>query len=157
MILQNDKKGAGVKFPPPLIYLISLFTAYGVHLLWPVGFGIKPGLHYLGLLITTLGLAIVLLATLIFKRVETSIEPWKPTTKIISSGIYAYSRNPIYVAFFLIQMGVAVFLNSFWILISFIPAVVLVYYIVIQKEESYLAEKFGEEYISYKNRVRRWL
>jgi len=152
-----DEKGAAVKFPPPLIYLLLMLVAYGAHYLWPLGIGGLPGLEYFGLALVVLGLGIVILLSRSFKRARTSIEPWKPTTTIISTGIYAYSRNPIYVAFCLVPIGTGIFLNSFWILVSFIPSVILVYYIAIKKEEQYLEDKFGDEYVQYKSKVRRWL
>ena len=104
-----------------------------------------------------LGIGIVILVAQSFKHAETNIEPWKPTTRIISTGIYAYSRNPVYAGFCLVSIGIGIFFNSFWILISFIPSAILVYYVAIKKEEIYLEKKFGEEYLYYKNKVRRWL
>jgi len=157
MNIEDDKKGAAVKFPPPLIFLILLLAAYGVQHFWPIGIGSSSGFKYIGVGIVMLGLGIVILVSRSFKRAETNIEPWKPTTKIISTGIYAYSRNPIYAGFCLVPIGMGVFLNSFWILISFIPSAVLVYTIVIRKEEAYLEKKFKEEYANYKSKVRRWL
>lgn len=157
MNTENDKNGAAVKFPPPLIFLVVMIISYGVHYFFPVGLGGSSALKYIGILVIIFGISVVFLASRYFKHAETNIEPWKPTTKIISTGIYGYSRNPIYLAFCLVQIGVAVFLNSFWILISFILSASLVYQIVIKKEEWYLETKFGEDYIRYKNMVRRWL
>ncbi len=157
MNTEDDKKGAAVKFPPPLIFLILLLAAYGVQQFWPISIGSSSGIKYLGLGIVMFGIGIVILVGRSFKSAKTNIEPWKPTTNIISTGIFAYSRNPIYAAFCLVPIGIGVFLNSFWILISFIPSAVLVYTIAIRKEEVYLEKKFGEEYKHYKNKVRRWL
>ena len=157
MSIEEDKKGAAVKFPPPLIFLLFLLSAYGFQHFWPVSIGISSGIRYIGGGIIILGICIVFLSALSFKRAETNLEPWRPTTKIIFTGFYAYSRNPIYTGFCLILIGIGVFLNSFWILISFIPSAVLTYYVVIKKEEIYLEKKFGKEYINYKNKVRRWL
>ena len=157
MSIDDDKNGAAVKFPPPLIYLIFMLVAYAAHYFYPIGLGIASGLNYIGVGVAMLGIYMAILVSRSFKRVETNIEPWKPTTKIISTGIYAYSRNPVYVGFCLVPVGTGIFLNSFWILIGFIPSAILVYYVAIRKEEAYLEEKFGEEYVHYKNKVRRWL
>ncbi|MBL4819416.1 MAG: isoprenylcysteine carboxylmethyltransferase family protein, partial [Gammaproteobacteria bacterium] len=92
-----------------------------------------------------------------FRREETSIEPWKPTTKVMSTGLYAHSRNPIYVSFCLMIIGVGLSQNSFWILISFVPCAFIIFHTAIAKEEKYLEQKFGEEYKKYKEKVRRWL
>lgn len=157
MNTENDTKGAAVKFPPPLVFLAVIIAAYGVHYFLPIGLGGSPILKYIGILFVILGIGVVFLASRYFKHAETNIEPWKPTTKIITSGIYGYSRNPIYLAFCLVQIGIAALLNSFWILISFIISAFWVYHIAIKKEEGYLEAKFGEDYTHYKNKVRRWL
>lgn len=157
MNIENDKSGASVKFPPPLVFLILMLAAYGVHHFWPMRLGSLSEFKYIGVVVIILGICIVILARRSFKRAETSIEPWRPTTKIVSTGIFSYSRNPIYVAFCFISIGIGAFFNSIWILLSFIPSAVIIYYIAIKKEEAYLEEKFGEEYVYYKNKVRRWL
>jgi len=157
MSIQEDKKGPAVKFPPPLIFLSLLLVTFGVHQIYPVGLGISQGAKYTGLAVAIVAMVVLLLTAIAFLRAKTSIEPWKPTTKIITTGLYAYSRNPIYVAFCLVPIGLGIFINSFWILISFLPSAVLVYCIAIKKEEAYLEVKFGEEYLRYKRKVRRWL
>lgn len=154
---KSDRKGAAVKFPPPVIFLISMALAFGLHTVFPINMGLPIVAQYLGGLIILSALVLVFYISQIFSRLKTSIEPWKPTTAIISTGIYAYSRNPIYVAFCLVPVGLGLIMNSVWLLLSFLPAAFLVYVIAIKKEEFYLEEKFGEEYLAYKARVRRWL
>ena len=102
--------------------------------------------------IATLGIFIILLAHYSLKRAGTNIKPTRPTTKIVSTGIYAFSRNPIYTALCLILMGIGIHENSVIILASIIPFMVMLHWSVIQKEEMYLERKFGEEYLQYKNR-----
>ncbi len=153
----NDEKGAAIKLPPLLIFLILLLIGYGTHYLYPVNIGIRSELKYVGILLILSAVAFIFYISRIFASAKTNIEPWKPTTKIISTGIYAYSRNPIYVAFCLIPIGIGIVLDSFWIIISFFPSIVLVYFIAIKKEEAYLEQKFSAEYLQYKNSVRRWL
>lgn len=134
-----------------------LLVTYGIHYLWPIGIGSMSVFKYIGIAIVVLGIGIIIYASIVFKKAETNIEPWKPTTKIISAGLYGYTRNPIYVAFCLIQIGMGIFLNSLWILIGFIITAILICHIAIKMEELYLETKFREEYILYKNKVRRWL
>ena len=154
--IENDKSGASVKFPPPLVFLTFMLTAAGAHHFWPMQLGSLSGFRYIGGVVVILGIFITILARMSFKKAETNIAPWKPTTKIVSTGIFAYSRNPFYVAFCLISIGIGTFFNSIWILFSFIPSALIIYYIAIKKEEAYLEKKFGEEYEHYKNKVRRW-
>lgn len=157
MNTENDITGASVKFPPPFVFLISMIVAFGVQHFRPIDIGNSLGFKFVGLVVVILGISIVIFIRRSFHRVETNIEPWKPTNKIISTGFYAYSRNPIYIALCLVSIGLGILFNSFWILISFIPSIVIVYYIAIKKEEVYLEKKFGEEYNLYKKKVRRWL
>ena len=153
----EDLKGAAVKFPPPLAFLLCLFAGAGIQFFWPIGLIDSMIVRSAGGILVLLALGTLILLALRFRREKTSIEPWKPTTRIMSSGIYAYSRNPIYLSFCLIVIGVGLSQNSFWIFISFVPAVFIVFHTAIVREEKYLEQKFGEEYREYRNRVRRWL
>jgi protein-S-isoprenylcysteine O-methyltransferase Ste14 len=154
---EDDKRGAAVKFPPPLIFLGFILCACLIHLYWPVSFPSSTILKFIGVVVIILGLAVVIAASRIFKKVDTNIEPWKPTSKIVSNGVFAYSRNPIYMAFCLVPIGVGFIVGSYWILMSFFPAAITVYFVAIKKEEIYLEQKFGDEYLTYKSNVRRWV
>lgn len=156
-VAQEDRKGAAVKFPPPAIFVILIFIGAGLDYVWPIGVGVPASFEVVGIALVLFAVAVAILVNGSFKRLGTAIEPWKPTTKIITSGFFAWSRNPIYTGFCLFNIGLGIAFNSFWILISFIPAAILVYYIAIAKEEAYLEKKFGEDYIAYKNKVRRWI
>jgi protein-S-isoprenylcysteine O-methyltransferase Ste14 len=76
---------------------------------------------------------------------------------VIQSGIYRYSRNPIYLSFCIATIGAALLIDSWWGLIAVAPLVYLLQLLVIRKEESYLQTKFGDPYRDYLRRVRRWL
>lgn len=157
MSVESDVKGAAVKFPPPLIFVFMMLAGWGVQKLYPADIGVSASVGYFGLGIAVLAIVMVMSISQSFKRSETNIEPWKPTTTIITTGIYAYSRNPIYAFFCFVPLGLGIFLNSYWILFSFVPSAFLVYFIAIKKEEEYLSQKFGAEYLNYKASVRRWL
>jgi protein-S-isoprenylcysteine O-methyltransferase Ste14 len=81
----------------------------------------------------------------------------KPTTVIVRSGPYRFSRNPIYLAFSLLQPGIAIWVNSVWLLPTLVGAVALIHCVVIRREEQYLERKFGAQYLDYKASGRRWL
>lgn len=149
--------GPGVKIPPPLIFLFFGYLGYLletymfeapklIKMPWPFG----------GACIL-LGLLVVVYAKLLFIRHKTKIEPWRPTTTIVQTGIFAYSRNPIYLAFCLMTFGVGLVLGRYFIIASIVPALFFVRYYVIKKEEAYLEKRFGDDYLAYKNKVRRWL
>ena len=92
-----------------------------------------------------------------YKKKETEIEPTKTTSKIITSGLYKYSRNPVYLILCAVPIGIGLIFQTYWAMLSFIPSLIIVYFTAIKKEEKYLEKKFGKEYLDYKKKVRRWL
>jgi len=155
--LTTDKKGPAVKFPPPLIFIVFLLVGYGLYQIAPIGLSMTEWGKFVGSALMTGSLVILLVLLMAYLRAKTSIEPWKPTSHLITTGLYAYSRNPIYAAFCLLSIGIGFYLNSLWVVLSFLPSALAVYYIAIRKEEAYLTLKFGTQYLAYKDKVRRWL
>ena len=153
----EDRKGAAVRFPPPLIFLLLVFLGFALQWLLPMSLGLPDAVQWLGLGICLLAIAIPLQVNGVFNRVGTAIAPWKPTNSLVTDGLYRWSRNPIYTAFCLFNIGVGIAANNLWVTLSFIPGAILVYAVAIAKEERYLERKFGEEYLAYKRSVRRWL
>ncbi len=156
-LIDQDQKGANVKIPPPLIFLGAILAGYALHYILPLKIGDTAGILIAGLTTVSIGLIVIILAILSLRRAKTSVEPWRPTTAIITSGVFGVSRNPIYLAFCWAVIGIGLILNSWWVLLSFIPAAVLITIFVINREEAYLESKFADEYLRYKTRVRRWL
>jgi len=103
------------------------------------------------------GIALLIYFHKFFLKAKTNIKPWEPTTYIITTGIYAWSRNPIYMAFNLCPIGLGIFFDNPWMLGSFLPAAVSLYFIAIKKEEKYLEKIFRDEYLDYKKKVRLWI
>jgi protein-S-isoprenylcysteine O-methyltransferase Ste14 len=151
----NDN--AGVIFPPPLIFLSGLLSGGVIGWFYPYPFLPKFVGYVVGGIFVVFGLSIIYIARAKMAKAETNIEPWKPTTAILSDGIYGLSRNPVYVAMIFIYLGVAFIFNSLWILPPLILVLFAMHYGVILREEKYLESKFGEEYLNYKNEVRRWI
>jgi len=155
--MANRKDNSGVIAPPPLIFFGGLLIGGLVSWFYPLRF-LPVGLgRVLGIGLSVIGLGVVFVAWLQMRRAKTSIEPWHPTTAILSEGVYSVSRNPIYVAMVLGYVGVVLFFNRLWLLPPLILVLVVMHYGVILREEKYLGEKFGMEYLSYKETVRRWL
>ena len=142
---------------PPFIYLSGLVLGVILHWFYPLAF--LPGklTLSLGTLCILVSIVLVVTAMRAFRKAKTNIDTRKPTTSIVTAGPYRFSRNPIYLSMTLLFVGIAILVNSLWILLALIPVLVMMRFGVIDREEIYLAKKFGEEYIRYKARVRRWL
>jgi protein-S-isoprenylcysteine O-methyltransferase Ste14 len=159
--MEKAKKDTpGVIAPPPLIFLSGLI--FGGILQWLRPFYIFPAEYLLfarifGSFLIIFGLGIILVAKIKMQKAQTNIEPWKPTNAIISDGIYSFSRNPIYAAMILIYSGVTLIFNAVWFLPFLVLVLIFMHYGVILREEKYLEEKFGAEYLDYKKSVRRWI
>lgn len=156
----KTKDNPGVLAPPPLIFLSGLIFGGIVQWFFPLKIFSADFLiasRIFGGLLIAFGLGIVLTARAKMRKAETNIEPWKPTNRIIKDGIYAYSRNPVYVAMVFIYLGLTLVFNSLWFLPFLILVLIVIHFGVILREEKYLEKKFGAEYSSYKREVRRWL
>src|SRR5215468_6659281 len=142
---------------PPLVYLTSLVCGTVMHLAMPLPF--LPGTLAvpLGVLLVVVAIALFSYSVAKFRAAGTPVPARKPTTVIVRTGPYRFSRNPIYLAFSLLQLGIAIWVNSVWLLATLIAAVALIASVVIPREERYLARRFGADYLDYKRSVRRWL
>ncbi len=148
---------AGVIAPPPLIFGAGL--ALGGLVTWFYPYPIMPwnAAVVLGFFPILFGLGVILTAWLQMRAAKTSIEPWHPTTAIVDTGVYALSRNPVYIALAEIYFGIMLIFNSFWFL-PFLPLVMIVIHFgVVKREERYLESKFGDVYRDYMGRVKRWI
>ena len=88
---------------------------------------------------------------------KTAVNPDQPPTFLVTTGPYRFSRNPMYVGLTLLQLGFALTFNSFWLVLTLVPTLLIMSRGVIDREEQFLATMFGQTYIDYRNRVRRWL
>jgi protein-S-isoprenylcysteine O-methyltransferase Ste14 len=151
--------GAKVKFPPPLIYLggLAVGTAAGRLLNLP-NLGLEPETRaLLGGVFMFAGLVLSGAGAGLFLRRGTAIIPFKPATCLVTSGIYRWTRNPMYVGMALFYLGLAALSNSLPALVL-LPLVLLIIQMqVIAREEAYLERAFGDEYVAYKRHVRRWI
>ena len=154
---QDDTRGPGLKFPPPLLPLSLIGIAYLADIYLPLPINGGSGLWLAGLVLVIASACLAIIAALQFLRAKTHLEPWQPTTFIVQSGIFRFSRNPIYLAFGISTFGCGLMLNSWWGLAAVLPLIYLLQQLVIRREEAYLEQKFGDSYLAYKRRVRRWL
>jgi protein-S-isoprenylcysteine O-methyltransferase Ste14 len=104
-----------------------------------------------------LGVVLVILARREFARYRQPTDPGLPTSKIVTTGIFSVSRNPLYLGGVCIVVGIALAMNLPWVLALLLPALVMCHYVLIAPEERYLAAKFGQEYRTYAAAVHRWI
>lgn len=158
--MADEKNGAdnpGVIAPPPLIYAGVLAAGLVANRIYPVRFLPRGVSRALGWPLVAAGLAVGLLGFRELKRAQTNVDPYKPATAVVSEGPYRYTRNPLYVGMTLMYTGFAARANALPPVLL-LPAVLAVMRRgVIEREERYLEGKFGEEYLRYKSRVRRWI
>jgi protein-S-isoprenylcysteine O-methyltransferase Ste14 len=153
----EDKRGPGLRFPPPLLLLAAVGCTWLVDWIRPLPIVAGDALLMAGIVIIAAALLIALTALLHFFEAKTHVEPWHPTTKIIRGGVYRFSRNPIYLSFCIVAVGTGLVLNSWWVVASVTLLKPLLERLVISREEIYLEKKFGDHYLEYKRKVRRWL
>lgn len=148
---------AGVVAPPPLIFLAGLAIGFAVEALLPGG-SLPSLVRFVGGGVALLG-GIALQTTFIaaFHRKGTAVEPWKPTTAIVTTGPYRITRNPAYLGMALIFIGIALLADAPWVLAALPVTLAVIDRGVIAREERYLQRKFGREYLDYKSTVRRWI
>jgi protein-S-isoprenylcysteine O-methyltransferase Ste14 len=149
----SDKPGV-VAFPPAL-YAGTLFIGLLFSSVLPIGFLPRSFSIALGVLGIACAGAIAISAFRSMKRASTAVNPSQPTTAIVSDGAFSWSRNPIYLSLTLLYIGIALLFSSLWSLLLLLPLLVIVQIGVVQREESYLERKFGDEYLRYKATVRR--
>ena len=156
MTSTTDK--AGVIAPPPLLFAGAVAIGLALHhWVFPIGFGFPPGIRYAsgGLLIVA-ALAIALSAIRLFGKAGTHVEPWKPSTALVTGGVYRYTRNPMYLGMALMHVGLSLIFDSVTLLLMLVPFLAVIRYGVIAREERYLTAKFPTDYPAFQKRVRRW-
>lgn len=157
----GEKHGAAVKFPPPILPIVTIVAGYilGRFLpLFPDSPLPTPERYWIGGLIAAAAVVIfIVFPFLQFSKSGQDPAPWTPTPEIVVEGMYKFTRNPMYVGMLLFCIGFAIILSSVWILILTPVCGWLIYNIAIRHEEVYLEEKFGDSYRAYKEKVRRWI
>lgn len=142
---------------PPFVYLSSIALGLALHYAWPVRF-VPPSVSTpIGAMLTFFAVGLFVAAVRTFRAANTPVPGNQPTTAIVRMGPYRFSRNPIYLAFSLLQLGLSVWVNSLGLLLTLIPALSLMALVVIPREERYLEARFPVEYTAYRAAVRRWL
>lgn len=150
---------AGVIAPPPLIALGAL--ACGALLEWiaPLGWivGAPPILRWLtGGALVLAAISLIAAAILRFARAGTAVQTGAPSTALVTTGVYGVVRNPIYVGFFCLLLGIAILAAWDWLVLFAVVFMAIIHWGVVRREERYLSGKFSDAYAAYSARVRRY-
>lgn len=151
---------AGIRLHPPLVFAAAL--AIGLvceHVsAWPlIGSLPRTTRHVAGALLFLAGGALAAPAIRSFLRAGTGVPVHHPVTALVTSGIYAWSRNPMYLGLALVMAASALWANSTWLVIALVAMMLVIRYAVVAREEAFLEARFGDAYRAYRTRVRRWL
>jgi len=143
-----------VVFGVPFLFAIAL--QWVAPLSFPRSF-LMPEITLTGIALIILGATLVVLARREFARFGQPTDPGQPTSNVVTTGVFSFSRNPLYLGGVCVLAGIALVFNLPWVLVLLLPALVACHYILIAPEEKYLAARFGQEYIVYAASVHRWL
>lgn len=145
---------------PPNLFLGGLVLGCIAELMIPLGPGLAGGnlrAIFIGLGIAAIGVGIAWKAIVQFTDAGTAVQLDEPTDALVTDGLYNWSRNPIYIGLCVLYTGLSIALTSVWALLLLPFIIVFLQRTVIEREESLLVQEFGDDYLSYRNKVPRWL
>lgn len=161
MTANQPRDGADVRIFPPGVPLVVVLLGLLLERFIPLGafFSLPtPARYWLGgLLVAGSVLGLGLWSVILFRRSGQSEVPWRPTPSILERGPYRITRNPMYLQMVLACIGISVVLSNLWILLLTPICAWALQRFAILPEEAYLTRKFGESYLGYQRRVRRWI
>ena len=137
-------------------FLISIAINFVVPFSLPQGI-FRQILIPAGIILIIIGIGLIVLARREFAYFSQPTDPGHPTSKVVKTGVFAISRNPLYLASVIVFLGLALAINMLWAVVMLLLSIIICLYVLIIPEEQYLAEKFGEEYKEYTASVHRWL
>jgi protein-S-isoprenylcysteine O-methyltransferase Ste14 len=147
-----------VKTPLPPTYLFTAIVAMVLlHFLFP---GLEVASYpwrLLGCAPLLVGIILNLMSDKAFKQNHTTVKPFEESTNLITTGVFRFSRHPMYLGMVLILVGIAFLLGSLLPFLVITAFVVLMDVIFIRTEERMLADKFGDTWKKYQENVRRWI
>lgn len=140
---------------PPVLYGVAFVLGLAIHS-WQPNSIVPPEFAVIGLLVLVAGSLLAVWGKRTLEHAGTNASPWLPTTVLVVTGPFRFSRNPLYLARTLMYVGLALVMNTVWPLVALIPLLAVLHFGVISPEERYLDAKFGDTYRGYRARVRRW-
>jgi protein-S-isoprenylcysteine O-methyltransferase Ste14 len=145
------------KILPTMYLFMCLAIMWPLHMLLPVYQYVHEPLAYAGIILLFAGIVIAALAAGMFVKADTGLLPFEEATTLITGGFYRFTRNPMYLGMILVLLGVAILLGSVGALTPVLLFTVIIRYSFVAAEERFMEAAFGQQYLDYKARVRRWI
>lgn len=157
--MENKKDHPGIYIPPPLFYAITFLASVFIQKLVPIHkeFFYTLISKIIGSIIIVTGLFFNFPALHQFFKTKNTVVTIKPANSLQTSGIYSVTRNPMYISLILFYTGLSFIIGNWWNFILLLLLFLVVQEYIIKREEQYLQRRFGQEYLDYKSKVRRWL
>src|SRR6476646_1825514 len=147
----------GVAVLPPFLYGGAFLIVLALRWIWPMPIFVQAMALWPGLALVVLAVAIATWGRRTMRSAGTNVNPMRPTTAIVTSGPFRFSRNPLYFSMTLLYFGLTLAFNTWWGIVVLVPLLIIMHYGVVLREERYLEQKFGETYRQYRSKVRRYL
>lgn len=157
MLEEKDHPGISPLIHPPIVALMFILIAYALGRLVPLPFAAPPVLQYAGLALSFAGFVLGAGAFIEFRKAHTTLDPHGSAKSLVTSGIYRFTRNPIYLGFLLMVIGLPLNSGLYWGIVLAPFYLFVMDRLIIRPEEAYLERRFGNTYTSYLSRVRRWV
>jgi len=157
MAKEQDRPNINKNVHPPVVMLIFILLAYFLGRFIPLPFVVPPFLRNIGLFMAIVGFLLGMGALIEFRKVRTTLNPHGSVKHLVTSEIYRFTRNPIYLGFLWMVIGIPLTYGWYWGFLLAPFYILMMNRLIIEREESYLENKFGKTYTSYTSSVRRWL
>jgi protein-S-isoprenylcysteine O-methyltransferase Ste14 len=157
MAKEQDHPTINKNVHPPVVALMFIVIAYFLGRFVAVPLVLPLAVRNIGFALAFIGLLLGIAAFLEFRRARTTLDPHGSAKQVVTSGIYRFTRNPIYLGFLLMVIGLPLNSGLIWGIVVAPFYIMLMNRLVIEHEETYLQKKFKDQYTSYRSRVRRWL
>lgn len=155
----KTKDSPGILLPPPLFFMAVFFLSYLFQWFFPLPLNFFQTItaHIISGVISTAGLFFIIPALGQFIRTRNSVATFRAATSLQTDGIYSITRNPMYLGTSMTYLGLALIFGNWWTVLLFPAMILLVSLTIIPREEAYLLRSFGDSYLDYKEKVRRWI
>lgn len=157
MAKEHDHPDINPMVHPPIVALMFIVIAYFLGRFAPLPFVAPMILRNVGLLMTFIGFLLGIGALIEFRKAHTTLDPHGSAKQLVTSGIYRFMRNPIYLGFLLMVIGLPLNSGLYWGVVMAPFYMIMMNRLIIEREEMYLGKKFKDAYTNYRSRVRRWL